>query len=209
VSADGIVFSKQFLPFLDNDSQRTMLLYYGLICNDDGLFWPSTADISIETGKSERAIRRTNKELENYWLLAINPSWRNDGSQKSNYYQLLLKMTPKEFLKRRRSGSRIMSTSRKRVEHRLDAYCNLLECWAQTLSCLKDQLNPQVFHTWFARLSVRSLKRKTLSLGVPNENFKQYHEANKSSRLLLKIGSEFFGNQLSFIYFRTKSEEEK
>ena len=107
MSAEGIVFAKRFLPFLDNDSQRTILLYYGLICNDDGLFWPSMADVSIETGKSERAIRRTSKELENYGLLAIKPSWREDGSQKSNYYQLLLTLSPREFLKQRR-GSRIM-----------------------------------------------------------------------------------------------------
>lgn len=207
MSAEGIVQAKRLVGFLDNDSQKTVYLWCGLICNADGLFWPSLIDLSIELGKSERALRRNFMELERYSLIVRKPGWRNDGSQRSNYYQMFLNVSPRDFMKHRRGdGSRIMST-RKRVERYLDAYCDRLESWGQALSLLKEQINHQVFQTWFVPLTVRCLKRNTITLAVPNENFKRYHE-EKSRKVIIDAVNKTFSKRITNVYFRTKDDGE-
>lgn len=46
--------------------------------------------------------------------------------------------------------------------------------WTKTLNNLKNQVNEQIFNTWFSPLKPLSVDEKSIYLGVPNEFFKEW-----------------------------------
>ena len=46
--------------------------------------------------------------------------------------------------------------------------------WNKTLNNLKNQVNEQIFNTWFHPLKPLSMDEKSINLGVPNEFFKEW-----------------------------------
>jgi hypothetical protein len=188
MSAEAMLWSRKLLPLLANDAQRLILMDFSWRANSDGLLWPTIAVISMELGKSDRAIRRAIRELDGEEILNVNADFRNDGSQGSNYYQLLLNLTPQELLKRRkaRSGTVIMSTSaRKRFEQRMERFYGFIECWAESLTAIRNEINPRTFDTWYTPLKFRGVNKRSLILGVPNEHFETYFKDGRTRRLIL------------------------
>jgi hypothetical protein len=206
MSAEGIIWAQKLLPLLANDSQRVVLLHFGLRANMDGLLWPSVADIATELGKSERAIRRTLKELDGEELINVDSDYRTDGSQKSNYYQLLLSVTPQELLKRRRTRARvIMSTSRKRFTNRMSRHYELIDHWGQTLTSIRAEINPRTFDTWYAPLKFRGINKRSLVLGMPAEEFENYFKDKRARKVILDAAKRYFDTEITVVYFRVQS----
>jgi len=159
----------------------------------------------MELGKSDRAIRRTIRELDREELLNVSADFRNDGSQGSNYYQLLLSVTPQELLKRRRSRIVIMSTSaRKRFQQRMERLYGLIECWAAALSTIRVQINPRTFDSWYTPLKFRGINKHSLILGVPNNDFEEYFKDRRIRNLIIDAAKPAFLKQnvtVTSVYF--------
>jgi hypothetical protein len=205
MSIEAMVWARKLLPLLANDSQRVILMHFAWRANPDGLLWPSTFDTSMELGKSPRAIRRTVSELDKEEILNVNADFRNDGSQGSNYYQLLLNLTPQELLKwrkERKSGTAIMSTSRKRFESRMERFYERLRLWADALSLIRSQVDKRTFDTRYAPLKYRGINKRSLILGVPDEEFEIYFRDKRCKNIILDAAKEAFPGDLVAVYFR-------
>lgn len=135
------------------------------------------------------------KELDKEDLLATNPDFRPDGSQGSNYYQLLHGVTPQELLKRRKgrvSRTAIMSTNRKRFENRMERFYGQLEEWAHALSEIRNEISPRVFDMWFLPMKFRGVNKRTLVLGVPSESFTAYFKDGRSRKIVIDAARNSF-----------------
>lgn len=204
MAAEPMLWARKLLPLLANDAQRVLLLDFSWRANPDGLLWPSIAVVAMDLGKSSRAIRRTTRELVQEQIMNADADFRNDGSQGSNYYQLLLAVTPQDLLQRRRENARgpIMSTSRKRFEARIERFYKLLECWAQTLSAIRDEIDRHTFHTWYAPLKFRGVNKHSLILGIPAENFDAYFRDRRCKKIIIDAARPCFAVDIVAVYFQ-------
>jgi hypothetical protein len=189
---------------LANDAQRLVLWDFSWRSNADGLLWPSIAVVAMDLGKSPRAVRRAIREMVDEQIMNADADFRNDGSQGSNYYQLLLAVTPEDLLKLRKerlNGRPIMSTSRKRFDARMERFYKFLGCWGQTLSAIRNEVDRHTFNTWYAPLQFRGINKRSLILGMPNENFQNYFRDRRSKNIILNCAKRCFTIDLIGVYF--------
>lgn len=77
-----------------------------------------------------------------------------------------------------------------------------LDQWAQTLSLIRSEIDNRTFNTWYAPLKFRGVNRKSLVLGIPNENWEKYFKDGRSSRIILDAANRCFTTKLFIVTFR-------
>ncbi len=80
--------------------------------------------------------------------------------------------------------------------------------WNKTLNNLKNQVNEQIFNTWFCPLKLLSVDEKSINLGVPNEFFKEWVSERYSSLIKSSL-ARAAGQEMDITFSVAPQDEEK
>jgi len=76
------------------------------------------------------------------------------------------------------------------MTHELDS------AWASVLQCLRKQISPQSYETWFAPTKQAGVKDNSINVEVPNQFFKDWlldHYMEQVGSAVREIGKERWG----------------